>query len=99
MGSATNGAYGVCGVSDKSFGVYGYSINPALGSAGVLGFTGTTHSSSFELLAAKDIVGVWADTADAATGEVGVAYPVALPANAGIHALARPWSPATHPLL
>ena len=82
-GIGTSGSVGALGISDTGYGVEGTSTSgfgavasvttPAHGSAGVLGFTGTTHSSTYTAEAAGANAGIWADTSAVGTG-----YPVGL---------------------
>jgi hypothetical protein len=80
--ASSNTGIGVAGVSGTSFGVYGDSITPAAGVAGVFGFTSAEHSSNYAISAGNSTwAGVWADT----TGTydpTGNSDPVALVATA-----------------
>jgi len=67
---------GVQGESTSGFGVYAQVTTPAAGSAGVLGFTGSTFSGSYTSEAGIADAGVWADIS------AGSGVPVALFATA-----------------
>jgi hypothetical protein len=60
--------YGVQGESTSGHGVYAQVTTPAVGSAGVLGFTGTVFSSTYSAEAGNANAGVWADNSKAGTG-------------------------------
>jgi hypothetical protein len=77
FGSSDTG-YGLQGVSTSGFGVYAQVAIPAAGSAGVLGSTGTTFSTTYSSEAGIADAGVWADNA----GTAGSGVPVALFATA-----------------
>jgi len=65
--------YGLQGKSTSGFGTYSQVTTPAAGSAGVLGFTGTSFSSSYTAESAVADAGIWADSSAA-----GASVPVAL---------------------
>jgi hypothetical protein len=83
LGWGTNGSVGAFGDSDTGYGLQGESTSghgvyaqvttPAAGSAGVLGFTGTSFSGSYTSEAGIANAGVWADNSAAGAG-----VPVAL---------------------
>jgi hypothetical protein len=89
LGTSDTG-YGVKGTSTSGFGVYANVTTPAIGSAGVFGFTGSSHSTTYASEAATANAGVWADTSSAGSGApVGLfataddAYGVAVYTNGG----------------
>ncbi len=63
--TSTNG-FG--GSSPTGFGVYGDSITPYPGSAGVLGYTGTSFSTTYLTEAGIATAGVWSDSSAAGSG-------------------------------
>jgi hypothetical protein len=60
--------YGVQGESTSGHGVYAQVTTPAAGSSGVLGFTGTTFSTTYSSEAGIADAGVWADNSAAGSG-------------------------------
>jgi hypothetical protein len=73
FGSGTSGAYGVGGNSATSFGVYGDSLAPEPGAAGVFGFTLGTYSTTYTSEAGIAYSGLWGDAANGSASGVGVA--------------------------
>jgi hypothetical protein len=79
QGSGTSGAFGVLGASDTGTGVIGYSVGPAEGGAGILGFLSGSTSPSFSVIEEVGTAGVWGDAngapggADWGAGIVGTA--------------------------
>jgi len=73
FGSGTSGAYGVGGNSATSFGVYGDSLAPEPGAAGVFGFNLGTYSATYTSEAGIAYSGLWGDSANGGTSGVGVA--------------------------
>jgi hypothetical protein len=69
--------YGVQGESTSGYGVYAQVTTPASGSAGVLGFTGTSFSGSYASESGVANAGIWADNS-----KVGTGIPLALFATA-----------------
>jgi hypothetical protein len=78
LGWGTNGSvgdfgdsdtgYGVQGESTSGYGTYSQVTTPGAGSAGVLGFTGTTFSTTYSGEAGVANAGIWADTSAAGSG-------------------------------
>ncbi len=60
--------YGVQGESTSGHGVYSQVTSPVAGSSGVLGFTGTTFSTTYSSEAGIADAGVWADSSAAGSG-------------------------------